>query len=176
MFESGAIAHGGPIEGNDNDVDAATFEPHYTEIRQPDQVQIYEPIMGDSAGRPTTGLLTAVAISRTTACCPAASTRRRRTTWVKVTGGAVEDADFTGGGDRVRYSVDVGGATGPFHVDVELQFQPIGYRWAHNLGSYDAIETRRFVDYYHAMSVGASEIVATATAETTLVAAHDPMP
>ena len=35
------------------------FEPHYEEITRPDQVQIYEPILGDVRGAPTTGLLTA---------------------------------------------------------------------------------------------------------------------
>ena len=60
VFESGAITPTGLIQGNDNDADATKFEPHYTEIRQPDQVQIYESIMGDPAGAPTTGLLTAV--------------------------------------------------------------------------------------------------------------------
>jgi hypothetical protein len=162
VFESGAITATGLIEGNDNDVDPARFEPHYTEIRQPDQVQIYESIMGDAAGRPTTGLLTAVRYLKDNRLLPRGFDKTTADAWVKVAGGALEDDDFTAGGDRVRYSVDVGGATGPFRVHVELRFQPIGYRWAHNLEPYDAFETRRFVRYYDVMSVGASEIVATA--------------
>ena len=50
----------GSIQGNDNDADAARFEPHYTEITRPDQVQIYESIMVGPDGALTTGLLTAV--------------------------------------------------------------------------------------------------------------------
>ena len=49
----------GAIRGNDNDADPKRFEPHYEEITRPDQVQIYEPILGDRTGVPTTGLLTA---------------------------------------------------------------------------------------------------------------------
>ena len=49
----------GLIEGNDSDAAAATFEPHYEEITRPDEVQIYESIMGTPAGLPTTGLLQA---------------------------------------------------------------------------------------------------------------------
>ena len=43
--------------GNDNDADGSRFEPHYLEITDPDQVQIYEDIMVDYAGAVTTGLL-----------------------------------------------------------------------------------------------------------------------
>ena len=49
----------GSIDGNDSDAAAATFEPHYEEITRPDEVQIYESIMGTPAGAPTTGLLQA---------------------------------------------------------------------------------------------------------------------
>jgi len=40
VFESGALEPSGLIRGNDNDADAARYEPHYSEITAPDQVQI----------------------------------------------------------------------------------------------------------------------------------------
>jgi hypothetical protein len=52
----------------------------------------------------------------------------------------------------VHYAVNLGGTQGPFRVEVELWYQPIGFRWAHNLGTYDAGEPRRFVSYYDSMS------------------------
>ncbi|RPI56220.1 MAG: hypothetical protein EHM55_05660, partial [Acidobacteria bacterium] len=39
VFESGAVDPRGSIAGNDNDMNAHSVEPHYTEIRQRDQVQ-----------------------------------------------------------------------------------------------------------------------------------------
>src|SRR5689334_23540606 len=60
VFESGALHADGSIEGNDNDADPTKFEPHYREITSADQVQIYEPILKDSEGHVTTGLLAAV--------------------------------------------------------------------------------------------------------------------
>ena len=60
VFESGAITATGLIDGNDSDVDASRYEPHYATIDAPGQVQIYEAILGDANGRPTTGLLSAV--------------------------------------------------------------------------------------------------------------------
>jgi hypothetical protein len=104
--ESGAISPNGLIQGNDNDTAATKFEPHYTEIRQPDQVQIYESIMSDPAGTPTTGLLTAVRYLKDNRLLPRGFDKASANADVAVQGGAASDADFTGGGDRVRYSVD----------------------------------------------------------------------
>jgi hypothetical protein len=164
VFESGAITPAGLIQGNDNDADATKFEPHYSEIRQPDQVQIYESIMSDPAGLPTTGLLTAVKYLKDNRLLPRGFDKATPDAWTQVVGGALQDADFIGGGDRVRYAVSVGTSPGPFQVDVELRFQPIGFRWAQNLKTYDAFETKRFVGYYDSMSAGASEVIAQAKA------------
>ena len=68
-------------------------------------------------------------ISRTTGCCRADSTRRTAPAEIAVFGAAAADADFTGDGDRVRYRMPVN-AAGPVTVDVELRYQPIGFRWA----------------------------------------------
>ena len=80
-----------------------------------------------------------------------------------VFGPARDDGDFTADGDRVRYRVATAGRSGPFRVDVELRYQPISFRWAQNLRSYDAAETNRFVTWYDAMSSGTSEVLARAT-------------
>ena len=60
VFESGRFNPNGSIEGNDNDTDGSEFEPHYTEISSPEQVQIYEPIMAEPDGSVTTVLLSAL--------------------------------------------------------------------------------------------------------------------
>ena len=75
-------------------------------------------------------------------------------------GEAASDADFTGDGDRVRYRV---AATEVAVVDVELRYQPIGYRWAQNLAPYQAAEPKRFVKYYTALAPASSVVVARAS-------------
>ena len=60
IFESGALNPDGSIVGNDNDADPHRYEPHYREITSPEQVEIFEPILGDAHGNVTTGLLSAV--------------------------------------------------------------------------------------------------------------------
>jgi len=160
VFESGAIGADGAIAGNDSDADATRFEPHYEEITRPDQVQIYEPILGDPAGKPTTGLLTATQYLKDNRLLPRGFDKATAHADIAVHGGARSDADFTGAGDRVRYRVPMAGATGPFTVDVELRYQSIGYRWATNLEKYDAPEPKRFVGYYRANAQSSSELVA----------------
>lgn len=160
LFESGAIAPSGLIQGNDNDADATKFEPHYSEIRLADQVQIYESIMGDPAGLPTTGLLTAVRYLKDNRLVPRGFDKASADPDIAVVGGALQDSDFTAGEDQLRYSVDVAGREGPFQIDVEARFQPIAFRWAQNLKQYDAPEPRRFVSYYDAMSSASSEVLA----------------
>lgn len=162
IFESGAIAPNGSIQGNDNDADGATFEPHYGEIRQPDQVQIYESVMRDASGAPTTGLLKAVGYLKDNRLLPKGFNKATAEPRIAVVGGAVQDASFGAGEDRIRYSVEATGE-GPYQVDVELRFQVIAFRWTENLRPYDSKETKRFIGYYEAMSSSSSEMLATAS-------------
>jgi hypothetical protein len=162
VFESGAVDGTGAIRGNDNDIDPRRYEPHYEQITQPDQVQIYEPVLGDRSGTPTTGLLTATQYLKDNRLLPRGFEKSTAPAEIAVYGLAANDADFSQSGDQVRYAVDVSGG-GPYTVQVELLYQSIGYRWANNLGSYDAPEPKRFVSYYRSMSSTSSVLVATAT-------------
>ena len=162
VFESGAVDATGSIAGNDSDADGARFEPHYDVISAADQVQIYEAILGDPAGKPTTGLLTATRYLKDNRLLPRGFDKVSAHADIGVYGEAAQDSTFVGGSDRVRYRVPVSGA-GPFTVEAELRYQPIGYRWAHNLDSYQAPEPQRFVKYFNALSSSSSLVVATAT-------------
>ena len=164
VFESGALRPDGSIQGNDNDADGSRFEPHYTQITSADQVQIYEAIMAGSDGKVTTGLLTAVRYVKDNRLLPSGFDKRTADPDVAVRGAAAQDPDFTGAGHRIRYSVALGNAQGPFHVEAELWYQPTGYRWASNLKLYDAAEPRRFTGYYDAMASGSAVILARAAA------------
>jgi hypothetical protein len=147
LFESGAVRADGSIQGNANDEDAASFEPHYAEITRADQVQIYEPILVDWQDRVTTGLLFGVRYIKDNRLLPAGFDKGAVSADVAVFGEALADPDFTAGGDRVRYRLPVA-AAGALTVEAELMFQSIGFRWADNLTAYPAFETERFVAYY----------------------------
>lgn len=161
VFESGRVTDQGHIVGNDSDGEVAAFEPHYEEITRPDQVQIYESIMGTPSGAPTTGLLSATQYLKDNRLLPRGFDKATAPTEVGVVGGAARDGDFTAAGDRVRYRVPVP-ATGSVRVEVELRYQPIAYRWAQNLASYKAAEPQRFVTYYNSLAPSSSIVTARA--------------
>ncbi len=160
VFESGAFGADGSIAGNDGDADGSRFEPHYGEISSGDQVQIYETVMVDGHGGVTTGLLTGVRYVKDNRLLPRGFDKRTVSDDVAVRGGALEDADFLGGGDHVRYVVAVGDRPGPFTVEAELYYQPIGFRWARNLATYAGAEPTRFVRYYDAAAATSAIVIA----------------
>jgi hypothetical protein len=159
VFESGGWNADGSIRGNDNDADGARFEPHYTEIRSADQVQIYESIMAGPNGALTTGLLTAVRYLKDNRLLPHGFDKASAAAEIAVLGEAAADPNFTGAGNKVRYSVAVTGG-GPYEVEAELIYQPIAFRWANNLKKYDAAEPRRFNGYYDAMGAATAMRIA----------------
>ena len=165
IFESGAIGPNGSIQGNDNDADGTKFEPHYTEIREAGQVEIYESVMRDQSGAPTTGLLNGVGYLKDNRLLPAGFNKVTAEPRIAVVGDAVQDPNFRDGEDRIRYSIQAAGE-GPYQIDVELRFQVIAFRWAENLRPYDSAETKRFVRYYDEMSSASSEVLAKSTITT----------
>jgi len=166
-FESGALNRDGSIAGNDNDTDASRFEPHYREIDASDKVQIYEPILGDANGAVTTGLLFAVRYLKDNRVLPRGFDKRSAAADIAVRGDAADDPGFAAGRDTVSYSVPIGAADGPFDIEAELLYQPIGFRWANNLKAYGhAPEPHRFTGYYDAMAGDGAARLARATVRT----------
>jgi hypothetical protein len=160
VFESGRLNPNGSIQGNDNDADPLRFEPHYNEISDAEQVQIYEDIMAGADDKPTTGLLTAVRFIKDNRLLPKGFDKRAADAQIVPQGEAVNDADFIGGGDKIRYVVTLPNTPGPFSIEAELWFQPISFRWVNNLKSYDATEPQRLARYYDAMSPGSAVLLA----------------
>ena len=159
-FESGAFSPDGSIVGSDHDADGTRYEPHYAEISNPDQVQIYEAVMADEDGRVTTGLMSAEHWLKDNRILPAGFDPTTSDPRVAVVGAATSDADFASGEDHIRYSIRVDPDSAPFTLHVELWFQPIGYRWAQNLAEYDSFETNRFVGYFEAMASSSAIVIA----------------
>jgi len=156
VFESGALNPDGSIQGNVNDIDATRFAPHYREITNSDQVEIYESILKDPDGHVTTGLIAAVGYLKDNRILPSGFDKNSAAKDIAVVGEAAEDPNFTDRGSLVRYSTAVDPSMGPFHIEAELWYEPIGFRWAHNLAPYRAQEPERMVTYYDSLATGAA--------------------
>jgi hypothetical protein len=152
VFESGAHTPEGRIVGNDNDDDRLKYEPHYREITQHGQVQIYESIMRDAYGAVTTGIVSGLGYAKDSRILPRGFDKKTASPDIAVVGDAASDSAFVGGSARTRYKIDVARAEGPFRIVAELWYQPIGFRWAQNLRLRPATETDRFVSYFESMA------------------------
>ena len=152
FFESGSIGADGKIAGNDNDEDASRFEPHRTVIEKAEQVQIYESILGDVQGRVTTGLLHGAKYLKDNRILPTGFDKTKAEADVAVHGAALSDKDFADGSDQVALRIPVGERPGPYKVEVELLYQPIGYRWAENLRATGSAEARAFNRSFDALA------------------------
>ena len=140
------------------------YQPHYQTITEPCQVQIYEELSQDSDGVFTTSFVHRVKEIKDNRLLPRGFDKTTADEEVAVQGSALGDANFTGGGDTIHYSIATGGGQGPWQVEAELWFQPVSYRWAQNLKAYDAFEPQRFVGYYETMAPGSGVMLAHAAA------------
>lgn len=150
VFESGAWDENGEIIGLDE-----TFEPHHDVITSGDQIQIYEPVMGDVDGAVTYTLLRASHYLKDNRLPPMGfSTAHSAYDTTAIFGAAADDADFNRNGavegtgaDLVHYRVPVNGS-GPFRVDVEVRFQTLKPRAAADLNNHDTPEVHAFAAMY----------------------------
>jgi hypothetical protein len=150
VFESGAPRADGSIAGNDADEAPARYEPHYDQIDDPGQVQIYEPIMLNSEGEVTYTLLRAAAYAKDNRLLPLGFDKATAGQAYAVHGAAAGDESFAGGLDRIRYQVDVQGHEGPFTVRAELLYQTVSYRFAQDLCQEEAASIQNMCDDHRA--------------------------
>jgi hypothetical protein len=127
-----------------------------------DQVQIYEPIILDHAGRVTTSLLSAVRYAKDNRLLPEGFAMDAANAATAVHGAAAADPDFAAGGDSLRYRLPLGDAALPVTITAQFLFQPIGHRWARNLEGYESPETERFVRYYEEAAGDSAALLAVA--------------
>jgi len=148
VFESGNWDQTGKILGNDNDLDDTAYEPHYLTIDSPDQVQIYEAIMGDVNEQVTTTLLRGAVYLKDNRLLPAGFDKTTVSEDIAVSGAAFGDPDFLEGHDSITYNIPLPSVSGSYSVSVDLLYQSIGNRWALNLDRFNAAEPQRFISYY----------------------------
>jgi hypothetical protein len=112
----------------------------------------------------TTALLSATQYLKDNRILPAGFDKQSASPDIAVHGNAESDAAFIAGSATTRYEIPTAAKSGHFQVKAELLYQPVGFRWAHNLAPYKAAETQSFVSYYEAASAKSAITLAEATA------------
>lgn len=146
VFDSGGVGADGEIAGLD-----PAYEPHYQTIRQSDQVQVYEAVMGDIADRPTLRLLHAAKYLKDNRLLPEGMNRDVTDAEIRPVGVST-DADFGNGQDRLSYVISTAGYRAPFALEVELLYQAAPPRHVAGLGAHTSAEIARFLKLYQGVS------------------------
>jgi mono/diheme cytochrome c family protein len=108
--------------------------PHRARIDQQDQVQIYQSILADSAGKPTFHLLRATQYLKDNRLLPKGWKSDHPDINQIAPRGIGTDTDFVAGGDSVRYVAKLpSGQTGPLTVRATLWHQPLSWRFVDEL-------------------------------------------
>lgn len=105
---------------------------HVSALRSAEAPLVYELVMQNSDGQPTTELLSAAARHKDSRLLPAGWRDDRLDTPVGDLRpvGLAGDLDFGGGGDRVQLELPVAGGAGPYTLRARLRYQPVSPRWA----------------------------------------------
>ena len=159
VFESGAMREDGRIIGVDSDEDPRTFEPHHRTITAPDQVQVYEVILGSTDDDVTYSLLSASQYLKDNRLVPAGFDPTTITDDILPVGACMTDPDFGPGRDEIAYRLD--GLLEPrYQITIELRHQAIGYPDVRDLAEFSNDPViARFLDLYDAVRPG-SELIA----------------
>lgn len=164
VFESGRINADGSIVGADNDGDQAIFEPHYDLITSADQVQIYEAVMGDSAGNITYTLLRGAQYLKDNRLTPQGFDKYAVPYDIAVHGQAANDSNFNLGVDELVYRIPVK-VTGELDISVSLNYQTIAHGFVQDLykeGHLEQVQT--FKAMYDAQSLKYEPVASANTA------------
>lgn len=157
VFESGKVNANGSVAGVDADTDRNTYEPHHELITSPDQVQVYEAIMGDNNNAVTYTLLRGMTYLKDNRLLPQGFDKATAPADVRVAGGALQDANFIGGSDQVSYQI-ANLASGSYTVEAELVHQPIAYSFLQDLLQEPDGEVQDFRKMFEGSSAKSSPI------------------
>ena len=157
VFESGKVNPNGSIVGVDADENRTTFEPHYDLITSPDQVQVYEAIMGNNLNEVTYTLLRGMVYLKDNRILPTGFNKATVPNDIKVVGDALTDTNFMGGSDQITYRIP--NLTGSnYTVEAELVHQPLAYSFAQDLFSEPSNEGDDFKTMFNASNSKTSRI------------------
>lgn len=166
IFESGKINTDGSINGADGDTDQTVYEPHYELISTVDQVQIYEPVAGDSDGNVTYTLLRAAGYLKDNRLTPRGFDKLNVPDDVAVRGLAFNDDDFNLGSDEIIYRFPVAVA-GDLNITVALNYQSLAHDFVQDLYRDSQLaQVQTFKTMYDAQSLKHEQIT---SAQTTVV-------
>lgn len=128
VFESGAFNSDNQIIGVDNTTE---YEMHHEKIDNASQVQVYEPIMADTDDKHTYTFMNAAKYIKDNRILPRGFIRTAPAN-AQPYGEALNDSNFIGGSDTVKYEVN-SLPVDTYNISVTLKYQTVSYGFAQDL-------------------------------------------
>lgn len=134
------------------------YEPHYDQIKHEDEVQIYEMVMADYLGNPTTVLLYADNSLKDNRLPPLGFlTSHNSYDTTAYYGNVLNDYNFNwkaglegSGTDRILYKFPINGLSDKLSVVTKVWYQPTHAKWLQNLFSHSDAAIDSFKTYFDA--------------------------
>lgn len=157
IFHSGGFDENGRINGELDD----EFEMHYTDIYTEDEVQLYEYVMGNEAGEPTTILTRAYSALKDNRLPPLGfSVDHASYDTVKIVGNALNDPNFNfentiegSGKDIIHYHIPIDAGFSGALVNVKVHYISIPRKWLDTLFENDVEEINSFENMYENIDI-----------------------
>lgn len=155
-FNNDTLFASGLHDANGNVINRDTpFEPHYDVIRQQNEVQIYEMVMGDVSNTATTVLERADTCLKDNRLAPKGfSTSHLSYDTTRIIGiGNDPDFNYSGptegtGADVVHYHVFLNGYTGPLNMTSRVYYTSVPQAWLGEMFSYNSAAIDTFRNMY----------------------------
>ena len=152
LFQSGVLQPDFEVAGHNAD-----YEPHYNVVKQEDQVQIYEMVMGDVNNDVTTVLERAFQMKKDNRLAPLGFTTIHEVyDTTKIVGGALTDSDFNfegfegSGTDKVHYHVPLNGYNGTIKILSKVWYQSVPPKYLAGMFAVSTPEIAAFQAMYNA--------------------------
>jgi len=170
-----AVFESGSWDADSSDIRylSEPYEPHYSVITQPEQVQIYQSVMKDVDDKVNYTLLRAAGYIKDNRIPPKGfTTSGPAYDSTAIIGQAEKDADFNingSGTDTVVYKIGGLNKTSPYTLKVKLNYQSLSPRFVKDLFRYDTPEVTKFKTYYEQtpnlpLTIDSLQVAVTATA------------
>jgi len=152
IFSSGTLEDDYSLANEDE-----PFEPHFDVIRDENEVQIYEMVMGDIEGNFTTVLDNAYVPLKDNRLVPLGFTEEHPSYDTTLLAGSVlNDLNFNkefgaqgSGTDKLRYSVPLEGYTGTLTAHVYVHYQSLPPRWMEEIFEVETEEINAFEEMFN---------------------------
>ena len=177
LWHSGKWEQGGFLVGVDEG-GLSTYEPHYTDIVEEDEVQVYELVAVDVTGTPTNVLERAAGSAKDNRLLPVGFTHEHAVyDTTRVEGLALEDEDFVlqsaQGLDRVHYAMTATPEAGTnVTLDVRVWYQSMPARWVAPMFDIQDSTIQAFQELFEAQGA-APELVAETSVVVPVVSVLD---